>query len=396
MCFILVGVGERIMIYADNAATSRMDNEAFEAMMPFLLEDFGNAAQSYSFSRAGKKAIKQARLTIAECIGALPEEIYFTSGGTESDNWAVKGSTLLSGELRETITSEIEHHAILNTCQTIERLGFPVIYLPVDRLGVVKPSLLRDKISSKTKLVSIMLANNEIGTVQPIQELCSIAHENGCLFHTDAVQAVGHIEIDVKKLKVDMLSASAHKFNGPKGIGFLYIKKGTNLLPYLDGGAQEFGIRAGTENIAFIVAMAVALRNNVKHINHSFIELKKLENILISELSKAKIDFIRNGSSLGLPGNINLSFRDVEGEMLLHRLDLLGICVSTGSACNSKKTQISHVIKAIGVPADYEKGTLRISLGKDNSEHDVLRIANELTRIIDSFKNTVFVDKINK
>ncbi|KAF5067507.1 cysteine desulfurase [Acetobacterium wieringae] len=370
------------MIYADNAATTRMDNEAFEAMKPFLLENFGNASQPYSFSRAAKKAIKQARSTIAECIAALPEEIYFTSGGTESDNWAVKGSTLLCGDLSETITSEIEHHAILNTCKTIERLGFPVSYLTVDSAGIIKPDILREKVSPKTKLVTIMLANNEIGTIQPIQELCSIAHENGCLFHTDAVQAVGHIEIDVKKLNVDMLSASAHKFNGPKGIGFLYIKKGTNLPPYLDGGLQEFGIRAGTENIASIVAMGVALRNNVKNIDQRYKELKKLENILISELSKAKIDFIRNGTSLGLPGNVNLSFRDVEGEMLLHRLDLLGICVSTGSACDSKRTQISHVIKALRIPDVYGKGTLRISFGKDNNEHDALRIAKELIRII--------------
>lgn len=242
-------------IYADNAATTKLDIDAFEAMKPFLLDEYGNASQPYSFARKPKKALADARATIAECIGALPEEIYFTSGGTESDNWAIKGSAFSDPYKRATITSSIEHHAVLRTCSAIESLGYPVTYISPDRFGIITADALEEIMTENTRLVSIMFSNNEIGTIEPIKELAAIAHKHGALFHTDAVQAVGHVSIDVKDLGIDMLSASAHKFNGPKGVGFLYIRSGTEINPLNDGGSQERGLRAGTENIAEIVGM---------------------------------------------------------------------------------------------------------------------------------------------
>ena len=371
-------------IYADHAATTRLDLDAFEEMKTFLLTEYGNASQPYSFSRSAKKALKAARVTIAKCINAEPEEIFFTSGGTESDNWAIKAISLEGDRAGEIITSQIEHHAILRACHTVERMGCHVKYLPVDVQGIVQPSYLNEHIDNKVKLVSIMSANNEIGTIQPIKELCSIAHLNGGLFHTDAVQAMGHVSIDVKELEIDMLSASAHKFNGPKGIGFLYIKKGTSISPYLDGGTQELGMRAGTENIASTVAMAIALEKNCHEMEKNSRHLKELEKILIDELQRYELDFRRNGSDNRIPGNISLSFRDAQGEMLLHRLDLMGICVSTGSACDSKNTQISHVLEAIQVPQEYAMGTIRISLGAENTEDEVKYIAKAIYKILKS------------
>lgn len=369
-------------VYADHAATTQLDIDAFGAMKPFLLNEFGNASQPYSFARTSKAALKTARATIAKCINAEPEEIYFTSGGTESDNWAIKASALVCGDKRATITSRIEHHAILHACYAVERMGFPVVYLPVDNSGLVKPECLSEHIGESTKLVSIMFANNEIGTIQPIKELCEIAHSKGALFHTDAVQAVGHIPVDVKKLDIDMLSASAHKFNGPKGVGFMYIKKGTQLAPYADGGAQEFGLRAGTENVASIVAMAVALEKNCSRMKSASGHLMELERLLISSLEEAGLDFIKNGSENRIPGNMSLSFKDSEGEMLLHRLDLMGISVSTGSACDSENTQISHVLEAIHAPKEYAKGTIRISLGYENTSDEVIHIVKALVKIL--------------
>lgn len=369
------------MIYADNAATTRLDTDAFEAMRPFLLEEYGNASQPYSFSRSAKKALWDARSTIASCIGAFVEEIYFTSGGTESDNWAIKGLTFPE-DTRLTITSQIEHHAILNACVSIERMGFPVRYLPVSREGNIEIDTLQASISSPTKLVSVMLANNEIGTVQPVPALAEIAHKHGALFHTDAVQAVGHIPIDVKTLGVDLLSASGHKFNGPKGVGFLYIKKGTKIRPYADGGGQEFKARAGTENVASIVAMACALRKNCDRMTIVSERLSRMEYTFLHILNQSGVDYIRNGAENHIPGNINISIRDANGESLLHRLDLKGICISTGSACDSVKTQVSHVIRTIGIPKEYAQGTIRISFGADNAESDATEVATELVKIL--------------
>lgn len=367
-------------IYADNAATTKLDIDAFEAMKPFLLDEYGNASQPYSFARKPKQALKEARDIIAHCINAEPDEIYFTSGGTESDNWAIKGVAFSDPKKHSIITSQIEHHAVLKACSDIENLGYPVVYLPVTKNGVVTTEALGSIITPDTRLVSVMLANNEIGTIEPIKELCEIAHKNGALFHTDAVQAIGHIQIDVKELGVDMLSASAHKFNGPKGIGFLYIKKGTPISSYASGGAQEFGMRAGTENIASIVGMSIALKKNCDSLNVNASYILNLERILLNELTNANVNYIRNGRNT-LPGNTSLSFPELEGEMIMHRLDLMKIQVSTGSACDSVNTQISHVLKAIGLSNDVAKGTIRISLGNNNTEEEVKLIAEALIKI---------------
>lgn len=378
------------LIYADNAATTKLDIDAFEAMKPYLLEDYGNPSQPYFFSKKTKVALKQAREIIADCINAEPEQIIFTSGGTESDNWVIKEFGFPT-DVKTIITSAIEHHAILRACQYMKDAGrASVIILPVNREGILSECDLEEAIKYKgelvascsSKLVSVMMANNEIGTVQDIKKLCELSHKHGAAFHTDAVQAIGHIPVDVKDLDVDYLSASAHKFNGPRGIGFLY-SKGENLLSeYHSGGSQEFGKRAGTEDVASIVGMAVALQKNNKTMKEEGKRLLELEGILIEGLKQNGIDFIRNGAPNHLPGNVNLSFKNSDGEMLLHRLDLMKICVSTGSACDSVNTQISHVINAICVPKEYAQGTIRISLGKDNTEEDVNRIVIALNKIL--------------
>lgn len=367
------------MIYADNAATTKLAPEVFEEMKEYLLESYGNPSQPYNFSRKVKRAIQEARNTIADCIGADFEEILFTSCGTESDNWAVNSGMGGHGSI---ITSSIEHHAILESCKAAEKSGRTVKFMPVDGLGLIDLSWLKDNISDTDSLVSVMYANNEIGTIQPIDEIASIAHRYGCLFHTDAVQAVGHITINVHKSKIDLLSASAHKFNGPKGVGFLYAKRGLSIDPYINGGGQEFGMRAGTENVASIVGMAKALDTNCKEMEHNKKHLLSLEKELLKGLRQAGIDFMRNGSDHHIPGNVSLSFNGIDGEMLLHRLDLMGICVSTGSACDSQRTQLSHVLRAIDIPEEYAFGTIRISLGKYNTFEDVITIVKAIKKIL--------------
>ena len=368
------------MIYADNAATTKLDIEAFEAMKPWLLDEFGNASQPYSFARNPKKTLAESREIIASCIGAKPEEVFFTSGGTESDNWVIKGSAFSDPNYHATITSSFEHHAVLHSCETIERLGYPVAYLAPGNNGIVTPETLEGCITPNTRLVSIMYANNEIGSIQPIKKLCAIAHRNGALFHTDAVQAVGHVRIDVDNLGIDYLSASGHKFNGPKGIGFLYCRTGVDLIPYMDGGAQENRRRAGTENIAAIVGMAVALKHNCDSLEENKSHILSLEKQLLGSLAATGISFIRNGGENTLPGLVSLSFPGCSGEAILHRVDLAGICISTGSACDSVNTEISHVLRAIRLDAEYAKGTVRISLGKHNTAEDVEKIVAALVR----------------
>ncbi len=368
-------------IYADNAATTKMDIEVFEAMKPYLLNEYGNPSSLYSFARNSKSALQNSREVIAKCIGAKPNEIFFTSGGTESDNWAIKGVISYAATKKQILTSQIEHHAIINTCKFMGCNDYPVAYLPVDKTGIMLPSTLEKYISTETALVSVIFANNEIGTIEPIKQLCEIAHKNNVLFHTDAVQAVGHIDIDVDDLDVDLLSASAHKFNGPKGIGFLYIKEGSNIIPYINGGIQENKQRAGTENVASIVGMATALDNNCNKIKENQIYLNELSDLFFNQLNNTNIDFIVNGSKNKLPGLISISIKNFSGEMLLHRLDLEGIAISTGSACNSKSTEISHVIKAIEVPYNYSEGTIRISFGKYNTKEEVLQIVRVLNAV---------------
>lgn len=374
--------GVRRFIYADNAATTQLDMGAFEAMKPYLLNEYGNASQPYAFARMPKKALTESREIIAECIGAKPEEIYFTSGGTESDNWAIKGSAFSGIERRKIITSSIEHHAVLRACEDIEKLGYPVTYLPTDTQGHIQARDLSEKVNTDTRLVSIMFSNNEIGTIQNIVQFAEIAHKKGALFHTDAVQAVGHIPIDVDALGVDMLSASAHKFNGPKGIGFLYIRENTGIVPYMSGGSQERHMRAGTENIASIVGMAHALKTNISSLSDTMERLRALEKCLLGLLGESGVRFIRNGGHNTIPGNMSLSFPGYDGEAILHRLDLMGICVSTGSACDSKETQISHVLQAIHLDKEFAKGTIRVSLGKNNTIQDTKDIADALIKIL--------------
>lgn len=377
------------MIYADNAATTKLDIEAFDAMKRYLIEEYGNASQPYAFSRRVRLALKEARNTIASCINASPEEIFFTSGGTESNNWALK-EVGMPTDIKHVITSQIEHHSILNTCKHMEMTGVGISYIPVTKTGIVMTEEIEKCLTKKrevvasceTTVVSIMFANNEIGTIQAVKEISAIAHRHGAIFHTDAVQAVGHTKIDVKEMGIDMLSASAHKFNGPKGIGFLYVRKGVLISSHNDGGMQEFGKRAGTENIAAIIAMAHALKNNVMGMEQNEKKLIELEHIIENGLNENSVHYVRNGSINHIPGNISLSFPEIEGETLLHRLDLMKICVSTGSACDSVNTQISHVLKAIQLEEELAKGTIRISLGKNNTKEEAQIIVDALVKIL--------------
>lgn len=370
------------MIYADHAATTALSPTVYEAMLPWLQDKYGNPSTLYRLARDPHKAVAQAREIVAAAINADPSEIFFTSGGTEADNWALKGAAFQHERGKGIITSAIEHHAILNSSIALERMGYHIDTLQVDKEGVVHADTLRSALSNNTALVSVMLANNEIGTIEPIAELAQIAHQTGVLFHTDALQAVGHIPVDVKRLQVDMLSASAHKFNGPKGIGFLYIRNGINLVPLLDGGAQEHGMRAGTENVAGIVGMATALQEHVEHMTQEIEYLNDLSDRLIDQLNQKGLDFRINGSRNRVPGSLSLSFKETDGEMLLHRLDLMGTAVATGSACDSKETVLSHVIQAISVPQEYAHGTIRITLGMDNTADQVDRIAQQIASIL--------------
>ena len=370
------------IIYVDNAATTKIDDDALALMFDLQKNFFANPSAAYKLSRPLKKILRESREKIAACINAEPHEIIFTSGGTESDNWAIKSAVLAHlSERPNIITSAVEHKAILNSCAAMEKLGCTVTKLPVDKFGAVNPADLQKKILPRTKIISVMLANNEVGTIQPIKSLAEVAHAAGKIFHTDAVQAVGHIPVDVKSLGVDMLSASAHKFNAPKGIGFLYVRDGLKILPYIDGGGQEFSQRAGTENVPAIAAMALALEKNCRYMNQTAEKLSACAKILLDCLQSNGVDFILNGGENRLPGHLSLSFKDCDGESLMHRLDLKNICVATGSACNSKQTEISHVLQAIQLPADYIRGTIRITFGKENSADDAENIGKALIEI---------------
>lgn len=372
----------KTIIYADHAATTALSSAAYEAMLPWLQIKYGNPSTLYSLARDPRKAVKHSREMIAGAINADPSEIFFTSGGTEADNWALKGLAFQHSRGKSIVTSVIEHHAILNCCAALERMGYPFATLPVDQEGIVHADGLRCVLTAGTVLISVMLANNEIGTIEPVAELAQIAHQRGVLFHTDAVQAIGHIPVDVKALQVDMLSASAHKFNGPKGTGFLYVRKGVQLVPLLNGGGQERGMRAGTENVAGIVGMAVALQEHMEHLAKEIAYLNELSGRLIDQLKLKGLNFRINGSHNRIPGSLSISFKDADSEMLLHRLDLMGTAVATGSACDSKEAVLSHVVQAIAVPQEYAHGTIRITLGMDNTTEHVDRIAQQITTIL--------------
>ena len=378
------------IIYADNAATTPIDADALELMFDLQKNLYANPSAAYKLSRPLKKILHESREKIAACINAAPNEIIFTSCGTESDNWAIKSAVLSNlrevlSNLREQpniITSAVEHKAILNSCAAMEKLGCTVTKLAVDKSGAVNPAELQEKILPQTKIIAVMLANNEVGTIQPVKALAEISHAAGKIFHTDAVQAVGHIPVDVKDLNVDMLSASAHKFNGPKGIGFIYIRAGLKILLYIDGGAQEFSRRAGTENVPAVAAMALALEKNCRDIEINAAKTSDCAKILIDTLKKSNVDFIINGGENRLPGHLSLSFKNGDGETIMHRLDLKNICVSTGSACNSRQVQISHVLQALSVNPNYIRGTVRITFGRENSYEDAEIIGKQLIKCI--------------
>ena len=373
----------KTLIYADHAATTSLSPAAMAAMEPWLRELYGNPSAPYNLARQSRKALAQAREMIAAAIGASPEEIYFTSGGTEADNWALVGSFFrrVSGKSR-LITSCIEHHAVLRTCEFLNRLGCEIVYLPVDGKGIISVDELSASINDGTMLVSVMTANNEIGTIEPIRKLADIAHSHGALFHTDAVQAVGHIPLNVKEMNIDLLSASAHKFNGPKGVGFLFIRNGVEVEPLLHGGGQESRRRAGTENVPGIIGMSAALKEHIDHMELETRHLVSLRDTFLNSLRDTGLDYLVNGAEYRIPGSVSISFRHADGEMLLHRLDLKGTTVATGSACNSKETVLSHVIQSIGIPNEYAHGTIRISLGMENTEEQMRTISQQIAAIL--------------
>jgi len=362
------------LIYADHAATTSLSKAAFEAMLPFLREEFGNPSSLHSFAKKPREAVSAARETIAECIGAYPEEIVFTSGGTESDNWVIKGS---EGGL---LVSAYEHHAVLNAVASEAARGREVVYVRPKVGGCMMPEALSKQWTNGIKLASVMTANNEIGTINPIQLLAEAAHKRGALFHTDAVQAVGHIPIDVRETGVDFMSASAHKFNGPRGVGFLYVRKGLSLSTLMNGGQQESGRRAGTENVAGIVGMATALKENCDALERNADRLDALAEMLKEGICRFAKDAYFPGSrlSIQLPGFVCASFPGRSAEGIVHVLDLKGVAISTGAACDSRNTQISHVLKAIRLPRKYAEGTVRISLGNENTSKDVETILSAL------------------
>ncbi|MDK2836891.1 MAG: cysteine desulfurase [Thermosediminibacterales bacterium] len=375
-------------VYLDHAATTPVRKEVIEAMLPYYKENFGNPSSVYSYGREARKAIEDSREKVAEILGADPKEIYFTSGGTESDNWAIKGVAYANREKgNHIITSAIEHHAVLHTCEFLEKQGFKVTYLPVDKYGIVNVEDLKKAVTDKTILVSIMHANNEIGSIQPIEEIGEFLKDKKIYFHTDAVQTVGKIPVNVDKLNVDLLSLSAHKIYGPKGVGALYIRKATKILPFIHGGAQEKKRRAGTENVAGIVGLGVAADLANKELEVQRKHLMTLRDKLITGI-KEKIPYvIFNGHpEKRLPHNVNVCFEFIEGESLLLNLDLKGICASSGSACTSGSLNPSHVLLAIGLKHEVAHGSLRLTLGKDNTEEDINYVLEVLPGIVDKLR----------
>lgn len=373
----------RNVIYADNAATTKVAPLALEAMAPFMTNGYGNPSALYTFGKKAREAVENARQQIAECIGAMPSEIFFTSCGTESDNWAVKGvARALRKKGAHLIASAIDHHAVLKSLAALEMEGYDTTQLPVDRNGIVTVEVLNACITSQTTLVSVILANNEIGTIQDIASLASAAQQQDALFHSDAVQALGHIPVNVAALGVDLLSGSAHKFNGPKGVGFLYKRTGVYLPPYLDGGHQESDNRAGTENVAGIVGMASALATNLAKLERNRQHLQRMDSVFKDKIERQIPEAKFNGHpTRRLPGLVSLSLPSVSGESLLHILDLRGIYVSTGAACTSRDTVTSHVLDAIKAPASHSKGTLRISFSSDNTDADAGTVAETIIEL---------------
>ena len=377
------------LIYLDNAATTRTAPEVVEAMLPYFTEKYGNPSSVYGFASANKEVITQQREKIAEVLGAKTDEIYFTAGGTESDNWALTATAeAYESKGKHIITSRIEHHAILHTCEYLEKRGYEVTYLDVDENGLVDPNAVEAAIRPDTILISIMFANNEIGTIQPIREIGTIAREHGVLFHTDAVQAFAQVPINVDEYNIDMLSASGHKLNGPKGIGFLYIRKGVKIRSFIHGGAQERKRRAGTENVPGIVGLGKAVELAAATMAERAEKETKLRDYMIGRIEN-EIPYCRlNGDrKKRLPNNINFSFRFIEGEGMLISLDLKGICASSGSACTSGSLDPSHVLLAIGLPHEIAHGSLRMTLGADTTREDIDYTVDCLKKIVADIRN---------
>ena len=377
---------EKRFVYADNAATTAVSKEVFEAMKPWLTEKWGNPSSLHALGREAAVALENARARIAACLGADPKEIYFTSCGSESDNWAIKGAAYAGRQKGRThiITSAIEHHAVLHTCAALEKEGFTVTYVGVDAEGFVSIDEIKAAISDKTAVVAIMLANNEIGTVEPIAEIAEVAHAHGALMFTDAVQAFGSLDVKVKELGVDLLSLSGHKIHAPKGIGLLYVKKGVRIANLIDGGGQERGKRGGTENMPYIVGLATAVENAYANLPamRRVAELRNdLRDKILAEIPHSTLNGTRDDSRR-LPGNLNIGFEYIEGESMLLLLDAEGICASTGSACSSASLDPSHVLLAIGVPHERAHGSLRLSISSETTKEDADYILEKLPPII--------------
>ena len=374
------------MIYADHASTTALSPKALEAMLPYFTQNYGNPSSLYAFGQQAKSDLEEARAAVARCLNARPEEIYFTSGGTEADNWALRGvAELMALKGRKTghiITTAIEHHAILHTAQYLEKNGYSVTYLPVDGDGMVDPAAVEAAIRPDTILISVMAANNEIGTIEPIAEIGAIAKAHKVLLHTDAVQAVGHIPVDVEAWNVDLLSLSGHKFGGPKGVGVLYMRKPLRLSPLIHGGGQEKGRRSGTENVPGAVGLAAALTEAVENLPAESARLAALRGKLMAGLSTLPYTRATGSLTHRLPGTASFVFEGVEGEALLLHLDARGICASSGSACSSASLDPSHVLLSIGLPHAIAHGSLRISLGPDNTEADVDYMLKEVPAVV--------------
>lgn len=371
-------------VYADNAATTKLSENALNAMMPLLTDIYGNPSSLHTVGQLAKEQLEQAREDIADAVGALPGEIYFTSGGSEADNQAIRTAAAIGAKKgkRHIISSKFEHHAVLHTLSALEKEGFTVTLLDVYTNGIVKPEDVENAITDDTCLVTIMTANNEIGTIQPIKEIAAICKSKGVLFHTDAVQAVGHIPVNVKALGVDMLSVSAHKFHGPKGVGFLYARRGILLKNIIEGGAQERGKRAGTENVAAIVGMAAALRDSVENLDKNMQKVTAMRDRLIEGLRGIEKSRINGDLENRLPGTLNMCFEGIEGESLLLLLDQRGISASSGSACTSGSLDPSHVLLAIGVPVEIAHGSLRLSISEYNTMEEMEHIVSSVPEVV--------------
>ena len=377
------------LIYMDNAATTAVKPEVFEKMKPYFMENYSNPSSVYSFAGEAKKAVDDARDIIAGALNAKAAEIYFTGGGSEADNWAIKATAeAYKNKGKHIITSAIEHHAVLHTCGWLERHGYEVTYLPVDENGTVSPEKVEEAIRPDTILISIMFANNEIGTIEPIKEIGEIAKKHGVLFHTDAVQAFGHVPIDVQEMHIDMLSASGHKFHGPKGIGFMYMRNGLKLGSFIHGGAQERSRRAGTHNVPGIVGMGEAARIAMEQLEANAVKETEVRDYLIARVEK-EIPYIKvNGHRENrLPNNINICFRFIEGESLLIMLDQKGICASCGSACTSGSLDPSHVLLAIGLPHEIAHGSLRLTISEDTTKEDADFVVDNLKSIVERLRS---------